>query len=73
MFRFGMMPGRTGGARFFDCVSRVLQPFPNGPFSGLCAMFNRLARFFRGLFNGLPSFLYWTLILPLRCQRYANR
>jgi hypothetical protein len=67
-----MMLGRTGGTRFFDCVSRVLQPFANGPFSGLCAMLNRLARLFRGLFNRLTGFLYWTLILPLCCQRYAN-
>jgi hypothetical protein len=56
MFRFSMMLGRTGGTRFFDCVSRVLQPFANGPFSGLCAMLNRLARFFRGPFQPFDRF-----------------
>jgi hypothetical protein len=80
-----MMPGRTGctAARFFQGISRFLQPLTNGPFGSLCAMSDRLAGgfrtmlnglacFFRSFLNGLTSFFYWTLILGSHCERYAN-
>ena len=69
-----MVPGRMGGAvaRFLQGISRLLQPFANRPFGGLCTMLDRLACFFRRFLNGFPSFFYWTLILGSRRERYAE-
>jgi hypothetical protein len=53
-----MMLGRTGCAvaRFFQCISRFLQPLTNGPFGGLCAMFDSLAGGFCTMLNCLACF-----------------
>ena len=79
------MTGRTGFAvaRFFECISRILQAFANRAFSGLRAMLNSFARGFGTMFNRLPRFggcfLYglaslfdWTLILGSQNERNAE-
>jgi hypothetical protein len=61
-----------GGARFLQCISRLLEPLANCPFGGLCTMLDCLARFFCRFLNGCPSFFYWTLILGSHRERYAE-
>ena len=71
-------------ARFFKCISRVLQSFADRAFGGLravfdcpagglCPMLNSLASFLRGFLYGLAGFLDWPLILRSRRERYAKR
>jgi hypothetical protein len=83
-----MVAGRSGPpvARFLECLSCLLQPFPNRPLGGLgsmlhslaggaCRMLNRLAGLCRSFLYGIASFFNWTLILrshPEGCAKQQN-
>jgi hypothetical protein len=83
------MVGRMGRgvARFFERLSRLLQPFANRPFGGLspmldgpagsaCRMLDGLARLCRGFLYGFASLFNWPLLIrshPERCAKQQYR